>query len=112
MWKNLALFAVSSFICLVGACGFFYWLATSHDTLFSKGYSEAKFESIALGAERETVVSVLGSPLLTPFERTNRGWREWLCYSAPKDDGNFLRRYVVLDETGRVVEKISDLYFD
>lgn len=85
------------------------WLYPS-DTVYAGGFTEQGFRSLASGADRETVVSVLGKPLRTAVD----GGKEYWYYSkhGQKYD-NYWNMIVILDRaSGRVVEKFREFYVD
>jgi hypothetical protein len=76
-------------------------LIAGHDTVYSKGYSEARFKRIRVGMTPDQVVALIGQPLAK--HRTNTWNRDeiWMFSDQRTGTDNFWCRLVVI-EAGKV----------
>ena len=107
-----ATLAISALLCdafglLIAVDDLYYAARTGNNTVYAKGYTDARFRSIRLGMTAIQVEATLGPPLkIAPFGGMPSVW----YYTDQETDwDNFWRRWVVF-ERGRVVEIISDFW--
>jgi len=77
------------------------------DTVYAAGYSDAKFQQVALGSSKEEVLSILGPPLETGVHNGEHILR----YAQSAHDSNYHVRVIVLRDD-RVLEKLHEFYVD
>jgi hypothetical protein len=81
----------------------------SEDTVYAPQYTEAAFESVAVGWDRALVKERLGEPLAR--DRTFEGG-EWWSYTKSAETGYYYVRSVRFDAGGLVVEKATQFHED
>lgn len=78
------------------------------DTVYSKGYSEAKFQSLRVGMTPGQVEAVVGPPLRKiPSKAAFETW--W--YSESPSSNDFRRRHLTFEQ-GRIRRIVSDFWVD
>lgn len=80
------------------------------ETVFAAGYSDQKWRRIRLGDSHGVVLERVGAPILRTVS-PNGTVRLFYSEQGPRDT-SYRKRIVVLDASGRVIQKKNYLYLD
>ena len=106
---------LTAFPPLDGVVGMAFRLFSSHDTVYSKNYSDSAFGRVRVGTTKEEVRKQLGEPYeIRTDGYGTRGVAGVTCwsYSHSPGDTNYCIRLVCFDSNGVVAWKHAEFWLD